>query len=210
VQTSLEFGAAALLLTGWLDYRSSAAGSALAVLATLIFFFNHTAFELNSLWHVGYLLDDFYGFDMCSRVNLQLYNSARCPALIQGATAFGLNALLLVLTGGHNHWPSSPFLSIVPLSFSCYRLDDSIVEIVHCLVHTNSSRTCQSRLEMSPRETSFLLCILPTLRRKVEAACILAFVLTRGACCAYPCPAAGRAHRTLALCILSGVTHLNS
>ena len=26
------------------------------------FFLNHTAFKLNSLWHVGYLRDNLYGF----------------------------------------------------------------------------------------------------------------------------------------------------
>jgi hypothetical protein len=42
--------------------------------------FNHTAFKLYSLWHVGYPLDDFYGLHMCSRVHLLLYNPARRPA----------------------------------------------------------------------------------------------------------------------------------
>lgn len=63
----------------------------------LFVFLNHTASKPNSLWHVGYLHDNFYGFDVCSRVTLQPFNIARRPALIQGATAFGLNALLLVL-----------------------------------------------------------------------------------------------------------------
>lgn len=128
----------------------------------------------------------------------------------QGATAFGLNALLLVLAGGRNHWPSSPVLSVVPLSFSCYRLDDSVDGGVRCLVYTNSFWACRPRLEKSPREMSFLLCALPTLLRKVKAPCVLAIVLTRGVFCARLWPAAGRVHRTLALCILSGVTHLNS
>jgi hypothetical protein len=44
------------------------------------FRFNHTAFKLYSLWHVGYLLDDFYGLHICSRVHLLLYNPARHPA----------------------------------------------------------------------------------------------------------------------------------
>jgi len=123
---------------------------------------------------------------MCSRLNLQPYNSARRPALIQGATAFELTAFLLVLAGEHNHWPSSPFLPVAPLSFSCYRLDDSIVEVVHFLSIPIPSRTCQPKLEMGPRGMSFLLCILPTLLRKVEAACVLAYVVTRGVCCACP------------------------
>ena len=113
-------------------------------------FSNHTAFKLNSLWHVGYLLDDFYGFDMCSRVNLQLYNSARRPALIQGATAFGLYALLLVLACGRNCWPSSPVLSIIPLSCSCYRLDASIGGGVLCLVHNISFWSLLAELGRSP------------------------------------------------------------
>jgi hypothetical protein len=28
----------------------------------IFYFFIHTAFKLSSLWHVGYVLDDFYGF----------------------------------------------------------------------------------------------------------------------------------------------------
>ena len=72
------------------------------------------------------------------------------------------------------------------------------------------SGTCRSRLENSPRGMSFLLCALPPLLRKMEGPCVLASVLTRGVCCACLCPAAGRAHRTLALCILSDVIHLES
>jgi hypothetical protein len=53
------------------------------------------------------------------------------------------------------------------------------------------SGACQSRLEMSPRGTSFLLCALPALLRKVKAACVLNCVLTRGICCACLCPALG-------------------
>jgi hypothetical protein len=34
---------------------------ALVVLVEL-FFYIHTAFKLSSLWHVGYVLDDLYGF----------------------------------------------------------------------------------------------------------------------------------------------------
>ena len=36
----------------------------------VFFFLNHTAFKLNSLWHVGYLRDSLYGFYLCSRVSL--------------------------------------------------------------------------------------------------------------------------------------------
>jgi hypothetical protein len=38
----------------------------------LIFSKNYIAFKLYSLWHVGYLHDDFYGFQTCSRASLQL------------------------------------------------------------------------------------------------------------------------------------------
>ena len=47
------------------------------------FRFNHIAFKLNSLWHVGYLVDDFYGLLVCSRANLLLYNPARRPDSIE-------------------------------------------------------------------------------------------------------------------------------
>lgn len=60
-------------------------------------FVNHTAFELYSLRHVGYLLDDLHGCGMCSHVGLSPHNPAHRPRLHQGATAFGFNALLLVL-----------------------------------------------------------------------------------------------------------------
>lgn len=43
------------------------------------FFFFHTAFKLNSLWHAGYTHDSLCNFYVCSRVNLLLYNPARCP-----------------------------------------------------------------------------------------------------------------------------------
>ena len=51
--------------------------------------FDHTAFKLDSSWHVGYLLDDFYHFHVCSRVNLQLYNPARRPAFIKAPRLLG-------------------------------------------------------------------------------------------------------------------------
>lgn len=43
------------------------------------FFFNHTAFKLYSLCHVGYLLDDFCVLNMCSCVGFQPYSPARDP-----------------------------------------------------------------------------------------------------------------------------------
>jgi len=76
--------------------------------------------------------------------------------LHQAATAFGITALLLVLAGGHNHWPSCPLPSIVPLFFSCYRLDDSVVEIVRCLVHTNSLRDSPAETGDEPQRNEFL------------------------------------------------------
>ena len=147
---------------------------------------------------------------MCALASNFDYTILLAARLHQGATAFGLNALLLVLAGGRNHWPSSPLLSVVPLSFLCYRLDDPMTGPYAVLSIPSPSGACQSRLEMSPRGTSFLLCALPALLRTVKAACVLAFVLTRGVCCACLCPAAGRAHRLLALCTLSDVTHLSS
>ena len=125
--------------------------SARTLCLPLFFFLNNTAFKLHSLWHVGYLLDDFYDFHVCSRVKLQLFNPARRPALFQGATAFGLNALLLVLACGRNCWPSSPVLSIIPLSCSCYRLDASIGGGVLCLVHNISFWGLPAELGRSPR-----------------------------------------------------------
>lgn len=55
----------------------------------LLFTFNHTAFKLNSLWHVGYLLDDFYGLHICSRASLLLYNPARHPDSIEPPRLLG-------------------------------------------------------------------------------------------------------------------------
>jgi hypothetical protein len=49
----------------------------------LFIFLNHTAFKLYSLWHVGSLLDDFYRFDMCSRVSLSAYIPTRCPGFVK-------------------------------------------------------------------------------------------------------------------------------
>ena len=43
------------------------------------FGFNHTAYKLYSLWHVGYLLDDFYAYIYALASTCNLYNPARCP-----------------------------------------------------------------------------------------------------------------------------------
>lgn len=80
--------------------------------------FNHTALKLYSLWHVGYLLDDFYGFDVCSRVNLKLYNSARRPAFIKAPRLSGSLPSYWFSPVATTTGPSSPVLSIIPLSFS--------------------------------------------------------------------------------------------
>jgi hypothetical protein len=53
------------------------------------FSFNHTAFKLYSLWHVGYLLDDFYHLHTCSRASLLLYNPARRPDSIEPPRLLG-------------------------------------------------------------------------------------------------------------------------
>jgi hypothetical protein len=122
------------------------------------YFFNHTAFKLNSLWHVGYLLDDFYDFYVCSRVNLQLYNSARRPAFIKAPRLSG-------------SMPSYWFSRVAattgprPLSSPSFRYPSRatgwttpLTEAYAVLSIPNPSGACQSRLEMSPRGTSLLLC----------------------------------------------------
>jgi len=48
-----------------------------------ILFLYHAAFKLYSLWHVGYLLDDFYDLQVCSYANFLMYNSACCPNSIE-------------------------------------------------------------------------------------------------------------------------------
>jgi hypothetical protein len=53
------------------------------------FSFNHTAFKLYSLWHVGCLLDDFYDLHTCSRASLLLYNPARHPDSIEPPRLLG-------------------------------------------------------------------------------------------------------------------------
>jgi hypothetical protein len=45
----------------------------------LFFFCLHTAFKLNSLWHVGYLPDNLCDFYLCSRLDFYSYSSARRP-----------------------------------------------------------------------------------------------------------------------------------
>ena len=172
--------------------------------------FNHTAFKLYSLWHVGYLLDDFYDFDVCSRVKLQLYNPARRPAFIKTPRLLGSMpsywySRVAATAGPHPLFsPSFHYLS------RATGWTTSLMGSYAVLSIPIPSGTCRSRLENSPRGMSFLLCALPPLLRKMEGPCVLASVLTRGVCCACLCPAAGRAHRTLALCILSDVIHLES
>lgn len=50
---------------------------------------NHTAFRSISLWHVGYLFDDFHGLYMCSRVGLLQYSHARHPAFTKAPRLLG-------------------------------------------------------------------------------------------------------------------------
>jgi len=92
--------------------------------------------------------------------------------LHQGARAFGLNALLLVLAGGRNHWPSSSILSVVPLSFSCYTLDDSVDGGVRCLVYTKSFWGLPVETGDEPqRDESFAVRLLALLRRVKSGLC---------------------------------------
>jgi hypothetical protein len=157
------------------------------------------------------VLDDFYHFDVCSRVKFKLCNPARRPAFIKTPRLLGsmpsywysrvaTTADLHLLFSPEFHSPSRTTNWTIPLMGSYTVLSIPIP----------SETFCRSRLENSPRGMEFLLCALPALLSKVKAPCVLASVLTRGVCCACLCPAAGRAHRTLALCILSDVTHLNS
>jgi hypothetical protein len=53
------------------------------------FFLYHTAFKLYSLWHVGYLHDDFYGFSVCSYFDLFTYSFARHPDFIKPPQRLG-------------------------------------------------------------------------------------------------------------------------
>jgi hypothetical protein len=57
--------------------KSRSPSQACFLFSFLSLFLNHTAFKLHSLWHVGYLLDDLYDFNMCSRVGLLPCNPAR-------------------------------------------------------------------------------------------------------------------------------------
>ena len=144
----------------------------------------------------------------------KLYNPARRLALVRGATDLGLNALLvslLILACGRaarrattgSHPLLSPSLRYHP--GASYRLNTSIVK-TYALFSRNANGNWQQALRLC-----FLLCalLMLILLLKEEAACILAHVLTCGACCACPCPTAGRAPLMLALCVLSSVSHLN-
>ena len=73
----------------------SVSANALVIVSRLLiifffFFLNHTAFKLISLWHVGYSLDDFYGFFVCSRLGLLPYNYARRPDSTEPPQLLGL------------------------------------------------------------------------------------------------------------------------
>jgi hypothetical protein len=83
----------------------------------LFFFLYHTAFKLSSLWHVGYLLGDFYDFYVCSCTNLLMYNSARCPDSIEppqllGSTPSYFPFADVVVLHPLPHSPSSSTISL--------------------------------------------------------------------------------------------------
>jgi hypothetical protein len=81
---------------------------------------NHAAFKLCSLWHVDSLLDDFCDSDV-----------ARGPP-----------------TGSRvwpNDWFSFPALPVVPLSFSCYRLDAFTYLAYSVLSETKDEPRCSSK-----------------------------------------------------------------
>ena len=56
----------------------------------LVFSFNHTAYKLYSLWHVGYLLDDFYAYIYALDSTFDLYNPARYPDSTKPPQLLGL------------------------------------------------------------------------------------------------------------------------
>jgi hypothetical protein len=58
-------------------------------IAVFSFSQKYTAFKLHSLWHIGYLLDNFYGFDICSGVDPLAYDPARRLAFIKALRLFG-------------------------------------------------------------------------------------------------------------------------
>lgn len=124
---------------------------------------NHAAFKLCSLWHVGSLLDDFCDSDV-----------ARGPPT--GSRVWS------------NDWFSFPALPVVPLSFSCYRLD----------AFTYLAYSVLTETKYEPRCSSKFLAVRPSDARspkEVEAACDLAFVLLRRVCCSFLCRTAGRARQ---------------
>jgi hypothetical protein len=69
--------------------HQSCVGKVTGFLVFSFFSFNHTAFKLYSLWHVGCLLDDFYDLHTCSRASLLLYNPARHPDSIEPPRLLG-------------------------------------------------------------------------------------------------------------------------
>ena len=58
----------------------------------MIFFynFNRAASKLCSLWHVGYLLDDFFGSQKCSRACRVVRKPARCHDSIDPLRVLGI------------------------------------------------------------------------------------------------------------------------
>ena len=71
-----------------------------AMLQAALFFLNHTAFKLNSLWHVGYLRDNFCAFYVCSPLDFHSYSSARRPDFTKPPPLLGfvLSYFLVLVT----------------------------------------------------------------------------------------------------------------
>ena len=74
---------------------------------TALFFLYHTAFKLFSLWHVGYLLDDFYDLQVCSCANFLMYNSACRPDSIEPPQLLGSTP---------SYFPFAMVLHLIPRS----------------------------------------------------------------------------------------------
>jgi hypothetical protein len=97
-------------------------GGSCAFVAFFVFLSsNHSASKLYSLWHIGYLLDAFYGLHICSRVHLLLYNPARRsastePPWLSGSTLSYFSVAVVlhhILTPRHSPPP------LLPLRLSC-------------------------------------------------------------------------------------------
>jgi hypothetical protein len=87
----------------------------------LFFCFNHTVSKLYSLWHIGYLLDDFYGLHICSRMHLLLYNPARRPASTEppGLSGSTPSYFPIAVMLDHILTPRHSPLPLLPLRLFC-------------------------------------------------------------------------------------------